>query len=166
MKLDEEVFETLAEFQVVAAKALAVEKQAAAKNLSDEVKNRQLESLTMANGSRVEQYGLTFTLPGTDIELVPGGKDREVVLDNAQDWVDLMLHQTFHETIKLQVSAFKKGFNSIFPISSLAPFCHSSCDGSDLEQIVCGSASTDTDWSPESLTKNVEPDHGYSRKSP
>ncbi len=55
----------------------------------------------MANGSRVEQYGLTFTLPGTDIELVPGGKDREVVLDNAQDWVDLMLHQTFHETIKL-----------------------------------------------------------------
>jgi len=110
---------------------------------------------------------MAFTLPCYDhIELIPGGKDRDVTLDNAQDFVDLVLHSTFHETVKLQVSAFKKGFNSIFPISSLAPFCHSSSDGSDLEQIVCGSASKDADWTQESLLKHIEPDHGYTRKSP
>ena len=166
-KLDDTIFNTLAEFQVVAAKACAVEKQAAAKNLSDEERNRQLEGLTIANGSRVEDYAMAFTLPCYDeIELIPGGKDRDVVLASAQDYVDLVLHHTFHETVKLQVSAFKKGFNSIFPISSLAPFCHTSCGGGDLESIVCGSSSTDADWSPENLTKQIDPDHGYTRKSP
>lgn len=166
-KLDETVFNTLAEFQVIAAKARSVEKQAAAKNLSDEVRDKQLASLTISNGSRVEDYAIAFTLPCYDeIELIPGGKDRDVVLANAQDYVDLALHHTFHETVKLQVSAFKKGFNSIFPISSLAPFCHASCGGGDLESIVCGSSSTDADWSPECLTKHIDPDHGYTRKSP
>ena len=77
-----------------------------------------------------------------------------------------MLHYTFHETVKLQISAFKKGFNSIFPISSLAPFCHSTSDGADLEQIVCGSNSKDADWTQETLKKNIDPDHGYTRMSP
>lgn len=166
-KLDDTIFNTLAEFQVVAAKARAVEKQAAAKNLSDEVRDKQLEGLTMSNGSRVEDYALAFTLPCYDeVELIPGGRDRGVALANAQDYVDLVLHHTFHETVKLQVSAFKKGFNSIFPISSLAPFCHASCGGGDLESIVCGSASTAADWSPEALTKHIDPDRGYTRKSP
>ena len=166
-KLDDTIFNTLAEFQVVAAKASAVEKQAAAKNLSDEVRDKQLEGLTMSNGSRVEDYALAFTLPCYDeVELIPGGRDRGVALANAQDYVDLVLHHSFHETVKLQVSAFKKGFNSIFPISSLAPFCHASCDGGDLESIVCGSASTAADWSAEALTKHIDPDHGYTRKSP
>ena len=166
-KLDETIFNTLAEFQVVAAKASAVEKQAAAKSLSDEARNKQLEGLTIANGSRVEDYALAFTLPCyDDVELIPGGAGRGVVLANAQDYVDLVLHHTFHETVKLQVSAFKKGFNSIFPISSLAPFCHASCGRGDLEAIVCGSSSTDADWSPENLTKHIDPDHGYTRQSP
>lgn len=38
--LDETIFNTLAEFQVIATKARSVEKHAAAKNLSEEVKNR------------------------------------------------------------------------------------------------------------------------------
>lgn len=152
---------------MISTKAEAIEKHAATKNLSDDVKNRQLQSLTITNGSRVEDYAMAFTLPCYDhIELIPGGRDRDVTLDNAQDFVDLVLHSTFHETVKLQVSAFKKGFDSIFPISSLAPFCHSSSDGSDIEQIVCGSASKDSDWTEENLRKNIEPDHGYTRTSP
>lgn len=101
-KLDETIFNTLAEFQVISTKADAVERNAAAKSLSDEVKNRQLQGLTIANGSRVEDYAMVFTLPCYDhIELIPGGKDRDVTLDNAQDFVDLVLHSTFHETVKL-----------------------------------------------------------------
>ena len=166
-KLDDSVFRTLAEFQIVASRAAEVEKQAQSKKLSEEVKNRQLQSLTIANGSRVEDYALAFTLPGFDeIELVQGGKDRDVLLENAQDYVDLVLHFTFHETVKLQVQAFKKGFNAIFPIASLAPFTHSSSQEGELETMVCGIRCNDAEWqSKEDLMQNIEPDHGYTRQS-
>lgn len=103
-KLDPTVFSTIAEFSIVANKAAEVEKQCEAKNLSDEVKKRQLQALTLANGTggRVEDYALVFTLPCyDDIELIHGGRDRAVELENAQDYVDLVLHYTFHETVKL-----------------------------------------------------------------
>jgi E3 ubiquitin-protein ligase TRIP12 len=108
-----------------------------------------------------------FTLPGyDDIELIHGGKDRAVELETAQDFVDLTLHYTFHETVKLQVQAFKKGFNAIFPISSLAPFTHAGSEESELENIVCGIGCDGPEWrSKEELMQNVQPDHGYTRSS-
>ena len=68
------------------------------------MRNRQLESLTISNGSRVEDYALVFTMPCyDDIELIQGGSEKEVCLDNAMDYVDLVLHYTFHETVKIQI---------------------------------------------------------------
>ena len=101
-KVDETVFNTLAEFQIIASKAAEIEKQCATKNLSEEVKNRQLRSLTLSNGSKVEDYAITFTLPlFGEIELIQGGADKQVELQTAQDYVDLVLHFTFHESVKL-----------------------------------------------------------------
>ena len=135
--------------------------------MSEEVRKRQLESLTISNGSRVEDYALAFTLPCYDeIELIQGGKDRGVELSNAQDYVDLVLHYSFHETVKLQVQAFRKGFNAIFPISSLAPFTHSSSEEGELETMVCGIRCNDPEWrSKDDLMKYIEPQHGYTRSS-
>lgn len=168
-KLDATVFGTLAEFSIVAAKAAEVEKQCEAKQLSDEVRKRRLESLTLADGAggRVEDYALVFTLPCyDDVELIQGGRDRGVELDNAQDYVDLVLHYTFHETVKLQVQAFKKGFDAIFPISSLAPFAHPSSEEAELETMVCGIRCGDAEWrNREELMTHVQPDHGYTRTS-
>ena len=65
-KLDPSVFATLAEFSIIANKAAEVEKQCEIKNLSDEVRKRQLKSLTLGNGGRVEDYGLVFTMPCYD----------------------------------------------------------------------------------------------------
>lgn len=88
-----------------------------------------------------------FTLPAYDnIELIRGGSERAVELENVQDYVDLSLHYTFHETIKLQVQAFKKGFNAIFPISSLAPFTHAGSEEGELETIVCGIGCDGAEW--------------------
>jgi E3 ubiquitin-protein ligase TRIP12 len=110
-KLDMTIFNTLAEFQIVANKAEEIEQ----KNLSGDLKSRQLQSLTIGNGSRVEDYALDFTLPCFGhIELIPGGASRPVSLENTQDYIDLVLHSTFHESVKIQVQAFKKGFNEIF----------------------------------------------------
>jgi hypothetical protein len=78
----------------------------------------------------------------------------------------MVLHFTFHETVKLQVQAFKKGFNAIFPISSLAPFAHSGSQEGELETMVCGIKCNDAEWqNKEELMQNIEPDHGYTRQS-
>ena len=166
-KVDDTVFNTLAEFQIIASKAAEIEKQCATKNLSEEVKNRQLRSLTLSNGSKVEDYAITFTLPlFGEIELIQGGSEKQVELQTAQDYVDLVLHFTFHESVKLQVQAFKKGFNAIFPISSLAPFARSSSQEGELETMICGIGCNDSEWqNREELMKTIEPDHGLTRKS-
>lgn len=99
-KLDGSIFNTLAEFQIIANKADEIEQ----KNLNGDLKTRQLQSLTISNGSRVEDYALDFTLPCfSHIELIPGGANRDVGLENAQDYIDLVLHYTFHESVKIQV---------------------------------------------------------------
>lgn len=45
-----------------------------------------------------------------------GGLEKEVTVENVQDYIDLVLHYTFHDTVKIQIQGFKKGFNEIFPI--------------------------------------------------
>ena len=57
-----------------------------------------------------------------------------MTVNNLQEYIDLVMHFTFHETIKVQLSAFKKGFNSIFPIEALKPFSTST----ELEDMICG----------------------------
>lgn len=50
----------------------------------------------------MEDLCLAFTLPGFDsIELKPNGKDEDVTLDNLQEYIDLVLHYLFHESIKI-----------------------------------------------------------------
>lgn len=117
---------------------------------------------------KVDDYFLAFTLPApyNYVELIPNGASMDVTLESAQDYVDLVLHSTFHESVKIQVQAFKKGFNSIFPISSLQPFVHASSMGDEIEQIVCGQPCQGAEWTnPEELMKHIEPDHGYTKKS-
>lgn len=66
----------------------------------------------------------------------------------------------------MQVQAFKKGFNAIFPISSLKPFTISSNAEEELEKMVCGVSSRDPEWkNREELILNIQPDHGYTRNS-
>ena len=45
-----------------------------------------------------------FHYPMDDsIELIRDGKETPVTLDNIQEYIDLVLHAVFHETINLQV---------------------------------------------------------------
>jgi len=62
------------------------------------------------------------------------------------------------------VQAFKKGFNSIFPITSLQPFTSTYED--EVDKIVCGSKCNSADWeSAVSLEKLIKPDHGFNSSS-
>jgi len=43
-----------------------------------------LDNLTLSNSSKVDDYGLVFTLPTFDhIEMIPDGADKLVTLENA-----------------------------------------------------------------------------------
>ena len=87
------------------------------------------------NGATVEDFDLYFVCPtDSTIELIKDGQEEKVTLDNLQDYIDLSLHFIFHETVNLQIKAFKKGFSQILPIESLRPFNSEE----ELENLICG----------------------------
>jgi E3 ubiquitin-protein ligase TRIP12 len=51
---------------------------------------------------------LAFYSPcNPEIELVKGGNDIQVTVDNLQEYIDLVVHNIFYDTINLQIDAFK-----------------------------------------------------------
>mmetsp|Transcript_39168 Transcript_39168/g.37527 ORF Transcript_39168/g.37527 Transcript_39168/m.37527 type:complete len:140 (+) Transcript_39168:1099-1518(+) len=69
---------------------------------------------------------------------------------------------TFHDTIRIQVAAFKRGFNSIFPIESLKAFS----SAGELEEMICGANVNDDEWTNvQALSEFIIPAHGYHHKS-
>jgi len=66
---------------------------------------------------------------------VKDGKEIPVTMDNLQNYIDLCLHFTFEETVKMQLKAFKKGFNQILSVESLRPFN----TNNEIDWLICGS---------------------------
>ena len=54
------------------------------------------------------------------------------------------MHSIFHESLKIQTQAFKKGFNQIFPVDNLKPFASNSME---LEDMICGTQRNEDEWS-------------------
>ena len=159
-KLDEKVFKQLAFLQVIANKVEELDQQSP----EAEAKKQQLDALN----DQIQVYCPYFYLPMDyqHIQLVQDGLAKEVTVENVQDYVDLVLHFTFHETVKVQIQAFKKGFNEIFPIQSLAPFTQSCSNEEEIENMVCGAQPDDKEFTDkEGLMKNIIPDHGYTKNS-
>lgn len=98
----------------------------------------------MQKNVSIEDYGLSFYDPNDDtIELVKDGRNIPVTLANLQQYIDLVLDSTFNESIRLQVTAFKKGFNSVLPIDNLKIFQSED----ELETLICGEAIYhESDW--------------------
>ena len=118
-----------------------------------------------------QAFGFTFTLyPNYEyIELCEGGASQELSIENAQDYIDMVLDYLFHETVKIQVQGFRRGFNQMFPISSLQPFLQLGSSHDELELLICGmpcSGGSEKEWTdPEEQYKFIIPDHGYNRNS-
>ena len=75
----------------------------------------------MENGASVEDLHLFFTLPGTEIELKEGGKDVLLTIDNLDEYLGLLL-DCFGNTIKQQIKAFRKGFETFISIDLIRFF--------------------------------------------
>ena len=108
-----------------------------------ETKNRHLEGIRTASGTKLDSLCFFFTLPGYDsIELVRDGKNTQLSLDNVQEYIDLVLHSLFYDCVNLQLQAFKKGFNTVLPLDSIRTFS----TREEIEMMICGEYTNDTDW--------------------
>lgn len=66
------------------------------------------------NGVEIQDLCLVFTLPGyDDFELVPGGINIEVTLDNLQLYIDSVTKFYLIDSIMLQVQEFREGLNTV-----------------------------------------------------
>jgi hypothetical protein len=107
-RLNQLYFNTFSQLQTLANRKKEVD---AMLGLDYDSRKRLLGSIKTPAGASVEDFDLYFVCP-TDpsIELIKDGHEEKVTLDNLQDYIDLSLHFIFHETVNLQIKAFKKGF--------------------------------------------------------
>mmetsp|Transcript_42589 Transcript_42589/g.59679 ORF Transcript_42589/g.59679 Transcript_42589/m.59679 type:complete len:216 (+) Transcript_42589:169-816(+) len=110
----------------------------------------------------VQEMLLRFTFPGKDWELVDGGKDIDVTLENVDQFVEAVLNHFFNVGVRKQVVAFIFGFNRVFPIESLRMFSIS-----ETESLICGALPSQSDefWTIPVLEESIKCDRGYSTSS-
>ncbi|KAL8946850.1 MAG: hypothetical protein Q9222_006806 [Ikaeria aurantiellina] len=127
------------------------------KSLSAAAKAKALKNITV-RGATVEQLGLDFTLPGyPSIELVKGGNNVPVTLDNVADYVDKVIDMTLRSGVQRQVDAFRAGFSQVFSYAALKAFTPA--------ELVMLFGRVEEDWSIETLLDSIKADHGFNMDS-
>ena len=117
----------------------------------------QVEALTL-QGASVADLGLDFTLPGEPThELCPGGAQRDVGIDDLDEYVAAVLRATLRDGVRAQVDAFRKGFSEVLPIHHLRAFTPE-----ELDLLFNGSRDQ---WEREAVVEALKFDHGFTRSS-
>ena len=80
---------------------------------------------------------VTTISDGTEVELVPGGRNRILTKENASEYVQLVMEKRLNEADK-QIKAIKAGIGMVFP-----PFLMKLYTWKELEYKVCGKPSID-----------------------
>jgi hypothetical protein len=108
-------------------------------------------------GVDVEDLQLYFTLPAyEDVELLDGGKNKLVLLENLSEYIELVVEKTLVQQV--QVNEFREGLCSLITLDSLLGF-----SADELEELICGSHNDV--WDLETLQTCIKPAHGYSESS-
>lgn len=141
---------TIKDFQAVVAEKEAIESDA---SLDPATRTQRIRDIKYKGGA-VEDMWLTFELPGTQDELVPGGAQRDVTIYNLSEWIDLVVDAIAGKGVQAQFTAFREGFNFIFPLDKLDVF-----DPNELETLICGSI--EQDWSKDAILEAANYTHGY-----
>ncbi|QRV73957.1 HECT-domain (ubiquitin-transferase) [Ceratobasidium sp. AG-Ba] len=124
----------------------------ASPSMSQAEKNAAYADLTI-HGAHLEDLALDFTVPGYDMELIPGGKDVAVNDDNVEEYVREVIDVVIGRGIQTQAQAFRTGFSKVFPVTDLQSF------SSDELDLLFGNA--EEDWSTDTLTEALKADHGF-----
>lgn len=120
-------------------------------------KVHKIQRITVDNAS-IEDLALDFTLPGyPKIELIPGGADIGVTIDNVAEYIDAVIDLTLGSGVAGQVEEFCAGFTSVFPYSALQAFTPS--------ELVMLFGRNEEDWNLETLMDSIKADHGFNLDS-
>lgn len=118
--------------------------------------------LDMSKGSDKDAVAglcMSFVLPDNeDVELVKGGKNREVTAECAEEFVAAVVRTVLCTGVRRQAEAFLRGFGDVLDVKSLLLF-----QASELELLICGPAFEE--WSSDFLVQATRCDHGYRHES-
>ncbi|KAK4506542.1 hypothetical protein PRZ48_000274 [Zasmidium cellare] len=125
--------------------------------LSPTKKMQKVENIRI-NDAKIDDLGLDFTLPGYDnIELVPGGANVNVTIDNVGEYIKKVIDFTLESGVQRQVDSFREGFSAVFPYTALKAFTP--------DELVMLFGRVDEDWTLETLMDSIKADHGYNLDS-
>lgn len=127
------------------------------KSLHGISKAKAIQQITV-KGASIEHLGLDFTLPGyPSIELVKGGSEKPVTIENVGDYVEKVIDMTLGSGVQRQADAFQAGFSQVFPYSALKAFTPN--------ELVMLFGRVEEDWSIETLLDSIKADHGFNMES-
>lgn len=142
---------------------------AADPSLDPEAKRRRVESLTLCiNGTecRVEDLSLSFSVnpPSSvftygEMELVEGGSAMDVTSENVDLYVEKCTDFYLNTGICDQITAFREGFDMVFPLRSLRVFAPD-----EVQTLLSGEQCPE--WTREDVINYTEPKLGYTKDSP
>lgn len=83
----------------------------------------------------VDPAGLVRDATGQPQELVPGGAERRLALDETllREWVEAVVKLWLREGVKTQIDAFRRGVDEVFPVHTLQRFT-----SRELQRMLCG----------------------------
>ncbi|KAL1920442.1 uncharacterized protein VTP21DRAFT_819 [Calcarisporiella thermophila] len=129
-------------------------------DLKTEEKQEMLSELRLS-GLSLEEFCLNFTAPGyPEIELkvvTPGGTNIDVGMDNIEEYISLVVDYTIGTGVANQIAAFRKGFDTVFPVRDLRIFT--------AEELAALFGRAPEDWSKETIQDAIKADHGYTLSS-
>ncbi|XP_024878263.1 E3 ubiquitin-protein ligase HECTD1 isoform X3 [Temnothorax curvispinosus] len=114
----------------------------------------------------IEDLALTMThspsskvFQHDQVELVEGGSDIVVTIENAREYANLTINYCLNQGIYRQLEAFKSGFSKVFPMEKLHVF-----SPDEMRAMLCGEQNPQ--WTREDLLTYTEPKLGYTKESP
>ncbi|XP_011267642.1 E3 ubiquitin-protein ligase HECTD1 isoform X4 [Camponotus floridanus] len=124
--------------------------------------------ITHPSGTSVAIEDLTLTMTYSlsskvfqhdHVELVKGGSDIAVTIENAREYTNLTINYCLNQGIYRQLEAFKLGFSKVFPMEKLHVF-----SPEEMRAMLCGEQNPQ--WTREDLLNYTEPKLGYTKESP
>lgn len=112
----------------------------------------------------IEDLALTMTYSPSSkvfqhdqVELVEGGSDIAVTIENAREYTNLTINYCLNQGICRQLEAFKLGFSKVFPMEKLHAF-----SPEEMRAMLCGEQQPQ--WTREDLLNYTEPKLGYTKE--
>jgi len=124
------------------------------------IDTKKVEAFSV-DGCKVQDLCLYFCAPGMDVELMKGGANEQVRLDNVDNYVRKVYKFMLHDSVAPQIQALREGFNQICSTSALSVL-----KDSERQRLTGGdSGKIAWDFSVKTLVKHVRCAQGYTSSS-